>query len=249
MLSAIRRHMTPATVIASLALVFAMTGGAYAAGKYLITSTKQISPKVLRSLKGASGARGPAGPAGPAGAAGAAGSAGNTGAAGAKGENGAPGAKGENGAPGAPGKEGPTGQPWVPDNTLPSGAEETGVWGMTKLTANPGAGGVQIPISFTIPLPTPLGETQVHLIEEGETGTPGAGCGGGTAEDPTAEAGNLCVYITSENKAPKEVFAIAEPATGELGAGRTGAILTSSGIPGLEAGSFAHGEWVLHSSE
>ena len=66
MLSAIRKRLTYANVAMTLALVFAMTGGAYAANKYLITSTKQISPKVLKSLKGATGTNGAAGPAGAA---------------------------------------------------------------------------------------------------------------------------------------------------------------------------------------
>lgn len=110
MLSALRKrlHLTPGTVIATLALVFAMTGGAYAAGKYVITSTKQISPKVLKSLQGkagsagASGAAGAAGPQGPAGAAG---------SAGAKGENGAPGEPGAKGEPGTKGTSGTNGTP------------------------------------------------------------------------------------------------------------------------------------------
>jgi hypothetical protein len=37
--------------VAALALVFAMSGGAYAASRYVITSTKQISLEVLESLK------------------------------------------------------------------------------------------------------------------------------------------------------------------------------------------------------
>jgi hypothetical protein len=62
--------------------VFSMSGGALAATHYLISSKKQISPKVLKELKGKSGGRGltgasgPQGPAGPQGAAGAAGAAG-----------------------------------------------------------------------------------------------------------------------------------------------------------------------------
>ena len=40
MLKAICKRMTYANVALTLALVFAMTGGAYAAKKYLITSTK-----------------------------------------------------------------------------------------------------------------------------------------------------------------------------------------------------------------
>jgi len=68
MFSRIRKRFTYTNVAMTLALVFAMTGGAYAAKHYIITSTRQISPKVLKQLKGS---RGPAGPAGKQGAAGA----------------------------------------------------------------------------------------------------------------------------------------------------------------------------------
>jgi hypothetical protein len=69
----IQKRFTYANVTATLALVFAMSGGALAASHYVITSTKQISPKVVKALKGQNGTAGAAGPAGPAGAAGAAG--------------------------------------------------------------------------------------------------------------------------------------------------------------------------------
>ncbi len=45
-----RKRLTYANVTATLALVFSMSGGALAASHYLIKSTKQISPKVLRSF-------------------------------------------------------------------------------------------------------------------------------------------------------------------------------------------------------
>lgn len=48
-----RRHLNYANVVATLALVFAMSGGALAAQHYLLSSPKQISPKVLRSLASA----------------------------------------------------------------------------------------------------------------------------------------------------------------------------------------------------
>ena len=101
-----RIHVSPTSVIATLALVFAMTGGAYAAKKYLITSTKQISPSVLKALQGkagpagaagAAGAQGPAGPAGPAGK-GEKGEKGDTGSSG----TGTPGANGKNAVVGTP---------------------------------------------------------------------------------------------------------------------------------------------------
>ena len=50
-----RRHLNYANVVATLALVFAMSGGAMAANHYLITSTKQISPKVLQEAQGQRG--------------------------------------------------------------------------------------------------------------------------------------------------------------------------------------------------
>jgi hypothetical protein len=76
------RRLNYANVTATLALVFAMSGGAVAAKHYLLSSTSQISPKVLKKLKGVTGrtgATGPAGPPGPAGRAGSAGSAGGEG--------------------------------------------------------------------------------------------------------------------------------------------------------------------------
>src|ERR1700679_3432209 len=97
MFSRIRRRLTWANVAMTLALVFAMSGGAYAAGKYIITSTKQISPKVLASLKGAKGKPGPAGPQGPAGAQGAQGAGGAQGPVGAQGSPGTAGGEGKAG--------------------------------------------------------------------------------------------------------------------------------------------------------
>jgi hypothetical protein len=64
MFSAIRRLTTYANVAATLALVFAMSGGALAAKHYLINSTRQLSPKVLKALKGHKGTTGPTGPQG-----------------------------------------------------------------------------------------------------------------------------------------------------------------------------------------
>jgi hypothetical protein len=70
MKSSIRRHLSYANVVATLALVFAMSGGALAASHYLIDSTKQISPKVRKALKGNTGRTGTTGPRGATGATG-----------------------------------------------------------------------------------------------------------------------------------------------------------------------------------
>ena len=86
-----RTHLTYANVTATLALVFAMSGGALAAKHYLINSTKQISPKVLKALKGKTGKAGAIGKEGPAGKDGAPGAPGATGKEGLRGADGAPG--------------------------------------------------------------------------------------------------------------------------------------------------------------
>jgi hypothetical protein len=65
------RRPSPATVIAGVALFLALGGTAAAAHHFLITSTRQIKPSVLRALHGATGKTGIQGPAGPAGAIGA----------------------------------------------------------------------------------------------------------------------------------------------------------------------------------
>jgi hypothetical protein len=70
----IRRHLTYANIAATLALVFSMSAGAMAASHYVITSTHQIKPNVIRALRGTTGPPGPQGLQGPQGVAGAKGS-------------------------------------------------------------------------------------------------------------------------------------------------------------------------------
>jgi Collagen triple helix repeat (20 copies) len=206
MFSAIRRrlHLSPATVIAGLALVFAMTGGAYAAKKYLITSTKQISPSVLKALQGKAGVGGAPG------AAGVQGSAGPVGPAGTNGTNGEKGGQGEKGAVGATGKEGKTGATGATGasgatgftETLPSGKTEYGNWDSSAYY--PESTIAPFAISFPIPIAKPS-EHVVYLdvVEtEESTTTPKEGCEL-EVENPAAKptpppAGTLCVFTRLE---------------------------------------------------
>jgi hypothetical protein len=89
---AIRRNL-----VAWLALFVSLGGTSLAASHYVISSTKQIKPAVLKQLRGkagvggkggANGAQGTAGASGPAGAAGANGAAGGEGKAGPEGVSG-----------------------------------------------------------------------------------------------------------------------------------------------------------------
>lgn len=257
--SAVRSRLTYANVVATLALVFAMSGGALAASHYLITSTKQISPKVLKALKGKPGPAGPAGAPGKEGGTGKAGTNGNNGTAGSNGASvnasevqvGEPacnelgGSKftvggtetfacnGEKGKAGtsvtntavsqgnANCEEGGTefkvgsggtatfacngkeGSPWTDKGQLPAGATETGTWSFFYNKVGEEPEERRVPVSFPIPLASPLdaspshcpsgGECHVHIVGVEQTGT--GECEGGTAAAPTAKPGNLCIYV------------------------------------------------------
>jgi hypothetical protein len=172
MLEALRKRITPATLIAVLALVLAMTGGALAAKKYVITSTKQISPSVLKKLTGSPGPQG---------------------ASGAKGDPGPAGRDGTNGTNGTNGQTGFT-------EVLPAGKSLTGTWSSNFIDTGGESTAVQfVPISLGIPLSKALTVTDVHFIALGEeTGT---GDCPGSIEKPVAEPGKLCVYTSTEEVA------------------------------------------------
>ena len=235
MLASIRRRLCYANVVATFALVFAMSGGALAAGHYLLTSTGQVSPKVLKALKGKSGPAGAPGPQGAQGAQGPKGEAGAPGArgeTGAKGETGATGAAGVAGARGATGAAGATGSPWTAGGTLPSGQSETGTW------ASSGPAGEYKArtslASFTIPL-TESPTFNVIGEEEGEheakENLP-AGCKG-NVEAPKADPGNLCVFEYYTENATIKVQVVST-------VGATGIILHLDTEEGFEtAGTWA----------
>jgi hypothetical protein len=240
-------HVNAATILATVALFLALSGGAYAASHYLITSTRQLSPKVIKALKGQAGKageRGPSGPAGPTGPAGAAGAAGT----------GTPGATGNTGPEGKAGtsvtntelKKGNSASPCpeggaefkvgsgtathacngeAAPTSLPAERTETGVWS-ASFGASTAAEEAEPAISFPIPLSETLSKAQVHYvtIEQQVQGTGSSACTG-SAESPTAEAGSLCIY------------------EGEVFANETGRVPEKAGIvrPGPDSGTSSEG--------
>jgi hypothetical protein len=241
MFSAVRKRLTYANVALTIGLVFAMSGGAYAAGKYLITSTKQISPKVLAQLKGAKGAKGAVGAAG---ATGPAGPQGPAGAPGVKGETGTQGVPGGEGKPGKDGENGKEGSPWTAGGTLPSKKTEKGAWNLSVgAEVNP-----LTSISFAIPLAAPISEGNVFYVgAEGKAPE----CPG-SAEEPKAAAGDLCIYQVFVTDVEEEnslaTATILDPSGGffpqKKGAGTTGALLKLNALNGTVT-PLAWGTWAV----
>lgn len=229
MFQVIRRRFNVTTLAVTLALVLALTGGAYAASRYVITSTKQIKPSVLAQLKGRAGT---AGADGAPGAAGPAGAAGPQGPAGAKGEVGAQGPQGQEGPPGQEGKPGTTGF----TETLPAGKTEKGTWSLSVAPANPTTKNSYSwsSISFVIPLPS--GSTMdPHYLSSKEG--PTAECPG-TAEEPEAEEGQLCVYAKEALDSPAQISFGLYNSFGAL-------LLANTGEPG----GFVFGSWAVTAAE
>jgi hypothetical protein len=246
MLSAIRRRMTYANVAVTLALVFAMSGGAYAASRYVITSTKQIKPGVLAQLKGKAGAQGANGAPGAAGPGGPAGPAGGIGPIGPQGPQGAAGPAGTNGTNGTNGETGYS-------EVLPSEKSEQGVWSVLY-TATAAGQVASTDISFNIPLAEAPEASEVTTFigpgeGEGEANEKKIAIPShckGTVEKPEALPGNLCVFArTSINATPGALGALfinPEAGTGET-AGLGGVAL---GFTGRAAGLVVEdGTWVV----
>ncbi len=265
-----RKHVNPATILALVALVFATTGGAFAAtgggggggrgstpGKAsaatgrAATFTATVAKK---KAKPKAGARGPAGPRGATGATGPAGPAGPTGATGATGATGPAGAQGTQGAQGPQGpegKQGPSGTTGF-TATLPEGDTETGTWAFDRT----GESGVErVSLSFPVPLETGLAKENAHFIEaSGEEVSESDATGFvkvkssiclGTPEHPTAPPGNLCVYSSTLEGAAEEegrFTSLVGPEGGGKIAGTAGAIIL---FFGAQVGSNGYGSWAV----
>lgn len=194
MLSRIHEKLgTAGFILAIVALIAALSGGAYAAvsgqEKNLIKKeSKKFSKQFSKNFSKKFAKQGPQGPKGDTGAPGPAGIAGAPGSAGAAGSDGksveaeaASGAKcpeggtvfkiggtevGKacNGEEGDEGEAGPEGSPWAAGGTLPAGETETGAWSFSGDFTPAAAPSASI--SFPIPLASALGENEVHLINK-----------------------------------------------------------------------------------
>jgi len=237
--------------VAILALVMAMVGGAYAAGGLTKSQEKQVK-KIAKKY---------AGKPGPAGANG------TNGAQGPKGDPGAPGSNGTNGTNGAPGESvtiTPEGECTKFSNgtgtgeacngttgftaTLPSGETETGSFYAPQIgeAFEPGKFPASAAISFNIPLAAGLSAAHYVTKAEWEGGTGPSQCLNGTAEEPEAQEGNLCVF---EGPLSSPVGGVVTAESGSFkagsfapGAGRTGSLLA---LVVSSSGSRYVGTWAV----
>jgi hypothetical protein len=200
-------------VLGVIALLLALTGGAFAAGGLTKSQEKQVK-KIAKKFAGKNGAPGAPGAVGPQGP---------KGDPGPKGDTGAPGAAGQDGQDGAPGAAGPQGPPGPLLTELTSGDSLTGFWGAR------GSGEVthfSDAVSFTFPLSA---APTLYLIKpsgtEGVFRTPsttpafGVDIGPLTSEQiedncpgsptsPTSTSGFLCVYTSVENGLEPNTFGL-----------------------------------------
>jgi Collagen triple helix repeat (20 copies) len=220
------RHMKFANVAATLALLLAMGGGAFAATHYLITSTSQIAPHVLSQLRGRQGPRGRTGKTGKPGTPG-----GPRGRRGEPGPQGPPGVIGAQGPVGATGAKGPKGQQGEPGPgalaPLPTGASESGLY-----SANVGAAPPKVEfdsVSLPVVLAAFIPPANVEYVPAGSTKP--------NCEKPgLAAKGFLCIY----SNFPQEEGILPEPKVLNIEAFKA------------EEGSGIHGfvlEWILPEAE
>jgi len=186
---------TPGLVVACIALVLALTTGAYAAGGGLTGKQKKEVKKIAQQYAGKPGAPGAPGAAGP------------------QGPKGEPGAAGD---PGTDGKQGPKGDQGEPGEAgacsnanpickLPPGATVTGNWAFYVPAHATGSSGDPVAtVTLDYPLQSSLegdppkfrwvGAQSWLDTDAGETYDT-EHCPG-TSVEPEAEPGYLCVYAT-----------------------------------------------------
>jgi hypothetical protein len=201
MFSLLRRRFGMSGIVAVVAVVFAMTGGAFAGGSQLarvVVTSERHEPSSAYRQQAKRGPRGPRGATGPRGPAG----------------------QGSPGQAGPAGPKGAEGSPWTAGGTLPPGRSESGTWIAAAVGAEiePGKSEGASSISFVIRTVLP---PAIHLIAKGKAGEEHAAECPGSVSLPLAAKGNLCLY-TSEDQGLTLLEAF--PST-------SGALLTFKGPP------------------
>jgi len=210
---------TAGLVVAIIALVAALGGGAYAASGGLTAKQKKEVKAIAKSFQGT----------------------GPTGAQGLAGPQGSPGINGSNGT------NGTNGSPWTAGGTLPSKSTETGAWQISQLPGavyGQTAVSFAIPLSAA---DANLVSTQVHVMQTTDVSPP-TGCTGGSLNQPKADPGNLCIYVgAAEGIGITEQKALEayKPDNVTLGVSTSGTVLY---FPTVESGGVVMGTYAVTAS-
>lgn len=238
-------------IVAIVALIAALGGGAYAASGGLNGKQKKEVTAIAKKYAGKNGTNGTNGAVGSNGTAGTNGSPGGAGAAGKSVEafeiaknlpacGGRGGAEYEVEGSGEAAEicNGAAGSPWTVGG-LPQGATETGVW---TVSASPaianGAGHIFVPISFSVPLSQaiPAFEGKVHFVP-----ATGEGVCTGSVTEPTAPEGELCIYWT-EMEGLTFQRTVALDGASANGASKPGTVMIFKEI---QEEAYAYGSWAV----
>lgn len=261
---------TAGLIVGIVALIAALTGGAYAASGGLTGKQKKQVEGIAKKYAGKPGkpgSAGPTGPAGPQGAQGAKGAQGGQGVEGPKGKDGTNGlsvsvtpadgltqcedvggavvevaGKPETAEEVCNGEDGLQGPEGEPWTVGGNLPSGKTLTGAWAFSAPPDETEIRVPISFNLPLALELFEEFEHFTGESEFGD---FCHG-TVLSPTADQGHLCVYAPDGSPSNASLLGIEKP--GNIpqaisrNAGRTGAVLYFANEAG--AGELAQGTGV-----
>jgi hypothetical protein len=232
---------TAGLVVACLALIFALTGAAFAAAGLNSKQKKEVKSiaKQFAGKPGAPGAAGPQGPAGPKG---------DPGFQGPEGKEGPQGKQGNQGIQGIPGKDGETGF----TETLPPGEMETGVWA-AEVPPSTKPVEIHVPISFPIPLEKGGENTSFFFTAEKVMNQEFTNGCQWEQEEPNAKPestvpGVLCVFEEYGEGATKKAFLSPGNVLGG-GYSAAGSYLRMERSEANEGQTFSVGTWAVRAPE
>lgn len=131
-------------------------------------------------------------------------------------------------------------------SALPSGQTIAGAWGGRYIAPQLAANNTYlISTSFPVRAPVPLGDADVNVAANAAAGDPDAACTG-TADNPTAPPGKVCIYVSRANNASVTGFRLTDPGTGGTSPGDAYGFVVrilDAGTVGNTATVNAEGTW------
>jgi hypothetical protein len=158
---------------------------------------------------------------------------------GQKGDRGDKGDKGDTGSAGAAGTS-------IFDGAIPTGKTVAGAWGGRYIAPQLAFNNTYlISVSFPVKAPAPLSDLQVNVAPNAAAGDPDPTCAG-SANNPTAPPGKVCLYISRTNNARVTGFRLTDPGAAGTSPGDAYGFIVriiDAGTVGNTATTNAEGTW------